>query len=435
MIKAILLVSFALLLVASPAAGEDKPAAAAPYAGTFSTDRFKLELKSTDGRNYVGTIVMGDNKFPLTGRAQRDSLTGSFESQGARFDFSARQTAEGLTFRTGSSEYTLKRQTANPVDAIQSATPAPATPAGAGPAVGGGLGGLAGATGIGPVTDSPKPTGAGDVKPTDVGGKDALAYRVQQINGGTIAVFDGWKVAPLNLGANIIAASTFPEGRQGDYILSAAIATPSKQDLENFFTVGPQLTRQLLAQLSPTFRASGQPRKTKVGGDEALIEEYEGQINGKKVTARVIYVRRQDVGFAVSGIGTEAGMSEFSRSIEIVAQSITFKESALEPALVGTFFRTLYNGGGDLNVSNTRSITIYPNGTFTDSANTIVTGAVKAGQSQTDVNQLVEGAHRGRVIKRGSALTFHYDNGQTWSAPYEVYTNGMKLDGRLYERQ
>jgi hypothetical protein len=431
--KALLLFSLALVLFARPLWAEDKPAA--PYAGTFSTDRFKLELKSADGQNYVGTITMGDNRFPLTGRAQRDSLTGSFESQGNRFDFIARQTGEGLTFKTGNSDYTLKRQFANPLDANQAVANA-AKPAGAAsPTVaGGGLGGLAGATGVGPVSDSPKPTGADAAKPT-ASGKDALAYRVQQINGGTIAVFDGWKVAPLNLGANIIAASTFPEGRQSDYILSAAIATPSKQDLENFFTVGPQLTRQLLAQLSPTFRATGQGKKTKVGGDEALIEEYEGQINGKKVTARVIYVRRQDVGFAVSGIGTEAGMSEFSRSIEIVAQSITFKEAALEPALVGTFFRTLYHGGGDLNVSNTRSITIYPNGTFTDSANTLVTGAVKAGQSQTDVNGLVEGAHRGRVIKRGNNLTFHYDNGQTWSAPYEVYSNGMKLDGQLYERQ
>jgi hypothetical protein len=411
--KAILFVGVAVLLLAGTVAGEEKPAA--PYAGTFSTDRFKLELKSTDGQNYVGTIAMGDNKFPLTGRAQRDSLTGSFESQGARFEFTARASGEGLTFTTGNAEYNLKRQTANPVEGNQA------------------VGGLAGAAGgVGPVTGSAKPA---DAQANAAGTKDALAYRVQQIPGGTIAVFDGWKVAPLNLGANIIAASTFPEGRQSDYILSAAIGTPSKQDLENFFTVGPQLTRQLLAQLSPTFRASGQPKKTKVGGDEALIEEYEGQMNGKKVAARVIYVRRQDVGFAVSGIGTEAGMSEFSRSIEIVAQSITFKESALEPALVGTFLRSLSSGGGDLNVSNTRSITIYPNGTFTDSANTVVTGAVKAGQTQTDVNGLVEGAHRGRVIKRGGTLTFHYDNGQTWSAPYEVYSNGMKLDGKLYERQ
>jgi hypothetical protein len=428
--KALLFISLAPVLFARPLWAEDKPAA--PYAGTFSTDRFKLELKSADGQIYVGTITMGDNKFPLTGRAQRDSLTGSFESQGSRFDFIAGQTSEGLTFKTGDSDYTLKRQTANPLDANQANTNA-AKPVGASNTTGG-LGGLAGATGVGPVTDSPKPIAADAAKPA-AGVKDALAYRVQQINGGTIAVFDGWKVAPLNLGANIIAASTFPEGRQSDFILSAAIATPSKQDLDNFFTVGPQLTRQLLAQLSPTFHASGLAKKSKVGGDEALIEEYEGQMNGKKVTARVIYVRRQDVGFAVSGIGTEAGMSEFSRSIEIVAQSITFKESALEPALVGTFFRTLSSGGGDLNVSNTRSITIYPNGTFTDSANTVVTGAVKAGQSQTDVNQLVEGAHRGRVIKRGNTLTFHYDNGQTWSAPYEVYSNGMKLDGRLYERQ
>jgi hypothetical protein len=38
-------------------------------------------------------------------------------------------------------------------------------------------------------------------------------------------------------------------------------------------------------------------------------------------------------------------------------------------------------------------------------------------------------------VKRGNVLTFHYDNGQTWSAAYALEGGALKLDGTIYLRQ
>ena len=107
------------------------------------------------------------------------------------------------------------------------------------------------------------------------------------------------------------------------------------------------ITSVELAQFfGPVFKSSGDSQKTLCGGDEAMVESYEGSANGQKLTCRVLYVKRKDVAIAVMGIGSAAGFKDFGRAIEIVAQSITFKESALEPGLVGTWTLENYSSAG-----------------------------------------------------------------------------------------
>jgi hypothetical protein len=267
---------------------------------------------------------------------------------------------------------------------------------------------------------------------------DPLAYRLLELPGGSVAKFDSWVYMPIQAAAGIMWCDAFPQGRQKDFVLRTCIGTPSQQDMANLFTVGPQLTQQVLAQFfGPVFQRSGEPKKTRCGGDEAMIEDYAGSVNGQTVTCRVMYVKRKDVAVAVLGIGNDAGFNEFGRAIEIVAQSITLKESAIEPGLVGTWTAENYasaggGGGGGatgvtVNVSQQRSITLYPNGTFSDTAT--------SGFSGDNFTGLAEGGHRGTVVKRGNVLTFHYDNGNTWSPAYELYSNGLKIDGVVYLKQ
>jgi hypothetical protein len=263
--------------------------------------------------------------------------------------------------------------------------------------------------------------------------RDPLAYKVQELPGGSIATFDGWRIVPVMADGTTFAFDTCPQGREREFVLRVVIATPNAQDLANVFTLGPQLTQQFLAQLSPNFRRSGEMQKTTVGGDEARVEQYQGNLMGNAVTAKVMYVRRNDVAFAVMGIGTEAGFRDFGRAIEITAQSITFKESAIEPHLIGTWMMETSSRAEGIRASDTlivassRSITIYPNSTFTDSAHT--------GASGNGMTGMADGGSRGRVVKRGNVLTFHYDDGKTWSAAYSVEGGGLKLDGNIYLRQ
>lgn len=114
------------------------------------------------------------------------------------------------------------------------------------------------------------------------------------------------------------------------------------------------------------------------------------------------------------------------------------KNSAVDASLVGTWVKENYVSTGShtsaaptFNVSQSRSITVFPNGAFTDTATTGFTGDNVSG----DMNNLAQGAHRGTVVKRGNVLTFRYDNGQTWSSVYEAYSNGLKLSGDIYVKQ
>ena len=282
--------------------------------------------------------------------------------------------------------------------------------------------------------------GPAEPEPQPAAGQPAgrsLKYRIEQLPGGTIAAFDGWQTVPVMADGNMFVIDMCPAGRQREFVLRVCIATPNARDLENLFTVGPQLTQQFLAQLSPSFRRMGELERATCGGDEARVEQYRGNLMGGDVTARVMYVRRDaDVALAVCGIGTDAGMRQYGASIEIMAQSITFKQGPLEPQLAGSWVCEtssradsggIGRGADVINVNCTRTIAIYPNGTFTDSAGTTVVGA--------EVTGLAEGGHRGRLVKRGSVLTFHYDNGQTWSAAYALEGGALKLDGRIYLRQ
>jgi hypothetical protein len=286
---------------------------------------------------------------------------------------------------------------------------------------------------------APVPDGGADKKPgaqteRSAAPKDPLAYRTFQWPGGSIAQFDNWKYGPISSVANTVWCDGWPEGRQQDFTLRTAIGTPSVQDMANFFTQGPQLVQSVLQQyFGPVFQRAGEPKKTTCGGDEAMLEVYQAEIRDAKWLCRVLYVKRKDIAIAVLGIGKEEAFKEFGRSIEIVAQSISLKESAVDAALVGTWVLENFSSAGSrvngdvLNVAQARSITIFPNGTFTDTASSSF--------SSPDMTGLEQGGHRGTVVKRGNVLTFRYDNGSTWSPAYEVFSNGLKLNGAIYVKQ
>lgn len=362
------------------------PVAAGTYDGVWDGDGLRVDLRSAGGKAYEGTITKAGQTFPAKAADDGRALAGSFAAGATAFDFTMSPAADGMTLRSGRTTYKLKR-----------------------------------VEGVAPAT-----------RPAD---KDPLAYRVLQFPGGTIAQFDNWDYGKPGAANNVIWCDGAPRGRATDFVLRAAIGTPNAQDQANLFVAGPQLIEQLLVQLAgPAFQKAGQPTKTTCGGDEAMIQEYHATIQQKRVICRAMFVKRQDVAVAVIGLGTEQGFKEFGRAIEIVAQSITLKEAAIEPGLVGTWvlehavrLDPAKVGEQPFNLSQSRSITIYPNGTFADTANT--------GFSGQDVVGLAKGGSRGKIVKRGPTLTFQYDDGTTWMAGYELYSNGLKLDGKIYLKQ
>jgi hypothetical protein len=266
--------------------------------------------------------------------------------------------------------------------------------------------------------------------------KDPLAYKVHEWPGGTYATFDGWPVGELPNGLGGRLYATCPPGRERDFNLLLLVVTPEAPVLARVFEVGPQL----VAQQFPQLRRDGGQAECTFGGDVARVEQYRGQWEGKEVRAQAIYVRKKDVALLVFGVGTEAGFKEFGRAPEIVAQSISFKESPLEPQIVGTWTfsagqRRELSSGNRVSAASDVTVTIYPNGSFTKYSSGSVTGAATAGDSAGSADWLREGRGRGRLVKRGDVLTFHYDDGKTWSGAYRLEgNNGLRLGTALYAR-
>jgi hypothetical protein len=268
-----------------------------------------------------------------------------------------------------------------------------------------------------------------DKPPEEKPKKDPLAYRIHEFEGGSVAKFDDWVVAAVPSGSNsMVVFDTAPKGREKDFAVRIVVATPEAGVMEKLFEVGPQLVQQYL----PGFERDGEPQKTKFGGDEAMIETYKGDnLEGRKTIVRCVYIKKKDIAVAVFGIGSEGGHKDFGRAVEIVSQSITFKEGVIEKELTGSWHTGTYNssGSGDTrsSVSTNRSITIYPNGTFTEIFMT-----------STDVpsgGAITEGNRRGRIVKRGKNLTFHFDDGSVINAAYELKGGALMLNGTAYFRQ
>jgi hypothetical protein len=264
--------------------------------------------------------------------------------------------------------------------------------------------------------------------------KDPLAYRIHQLPAGTVATFDGWKINPLPADANWAMMETHPEGKENDFQLIVAAGTPEAQVQANLFEEGARYLRQLI----PAMRPSGEARSTSFGGDEARVQDYVLEAQGKKINVQSVIIKKKDVAVALLAFGTEAGWKEYGRSVMITAQSITIKESPPDPALVGTWVldNSYSSGTGTSNAfsySSSRSVTIYPNGTFTESSFS------SAGLNNTagSTSAYLEGGDRGRVVKRGNVLTFQYDNGKVWSPKYSLDGGGkaLVLNGKAWFRQ
>ena len=279
-----------------------------------------------------------------------------------------------------------------------------------------------------PVPRGATPAAAGPEKegkvPTE---KDPLAYKIHTFNGGTIATFDGWVFAPPKQEGNYLLLVTQPQGKEDDFQMIIIVGTPTEAELNQLFELAPTQ----LMQLFPTWQAANDGKLVTFGGDAAKIETFRaGEWKGRTMTATAIYVKRKDIAVAVVGIGSPEGYKSYGRALEITAQSITFKESALEPELCGTWHMSKYYSSGTgstfFSHSSATSMTIYPNGTFTKRSSSSTSGS--------GVGATTDGGERGAVTKRGAMLTFRNDKGEVWNMDYKLEAGALLLNKTLWTR-
>ena len=80
-----------------------------PFIGTFIGDTFTLELQGEAGE-YHGNLHFQEQVFPVAARLDGEMLTGTFESAGTPFAFTAALQEGALTFETGGATYVLEKQ-------------------------------------------------------------------------------------------------------------------------------------------------------------------------------------------------------------------------------------------------------------------------------------------------------------------------------------
>ncbi len=87
----------------SPAARAVPSPSNDPYSGRYETlsdgVRYGLELTTSDGQRYAGTVVVDGARYPLTGTVQDRELRGRFnDPDGSSYDYRAIASPGGLTF-------------------------------------------------------------------------------------------------------------------------------------------------------------------------------------------------------------------------------------------------------------------------------------------------------------------------------------------------
>ena len=93
----------------------DRPAS--PFVGTFTSEPLTLTLEGNGG-SYQGRLLFGQDTFPVTAQDAEGALTGTFESGGKTFNFTASFTGDPddntLTFVTEGTSYVLQKEALDP---------------------------------------------------------------------------------------------------------------------------------------------------------------------------------------------------------------------------------------------------------------------------------------------------------------------------------
>ncbi|TAG26702.1 MAG: hypothetical protein EAZ36_07450 [Verrucomicrobia bacterium] len=212
--------------------------------------------------------------------------------------------------------------------------------------------------------------------------KDPLAYKIHALAAGSIALFDGWQIAPIPSN-DAEAFRTFPAGKENEFQMIVALATPGSTGMANLYQDGPAFVRGLV----PVARRVGEPRDVTFGGDPARLEDYTADVQGKKLEVRLVMVKKKDVAVVVLGIGVAEAFAVYGRAVEIMAQGVTFNEAPADAALTGTWSRTHSYVSGAFSFTSQRSITFYANGSFSEATFAGGGGETSSGGNTSGVSQ------------------------------------------------
>ena len=309
--------------------------AAPRYAGTYSGDggNMVVELQESGGQ-YTGAIKKGDQSFPLAGALKGETLAGSFEAGGSKFDFSASLEGKVLTLKTGSATYVLEKNGApnpldNPLDKPTdkpSDKPKPASPLGAGE------------------TPKPDPLSRGKI--------------YKHATGGTFGYPADWIVKETDAGVQLIPpdAAKNAQGPTEAYMIVAMAADGVQRGDD------PRIAQALeayIGQQMPFLQRVGKVESIAAGDQPGCTMAWEGAspLTREPIAARVYAVVLQKQAVFLVGIGEKKLVAGREAVMKDVFRTMAWGRGQVAKELVGDWYYFSYSGSTAAGVgTNSREV-------------------------------------------------------------------------------
>lgn len=376
-----------------------------------------MSLKlTTSSHGYVGEIQHGEGRYPLTARRDGEALSGSFESQGHSYEFTAALQDDSLHLTTDKATHDLTRgkPPANPL----------------------GLDNQAASVEHQVTEEKPEPA----AKPTATSWttfRHPAGFRVDHPT--------NWQAHETNEGLILVPSdqATSPQGPREVFLLGA-LPLDSGVRLDN--PAGLRVLDQSIRSAFPRLEAASKHDTLDLGGHEVVVITWEGTSPaGKPIRGRMFL--RQVKDWAVSLlVVAEADLLEPREPVvrQIIAR-IGFQEAPRDTALVGQWRHTDTYMSGEFSMITERYLLLRADGACFEGSRMIGGMSHSDGSgSSTGSSHLDSGEsgwdYRGRWSNTGSRLTMTWENAnaETWNYYVEGASLLLKPPGggknKLYKR-
>ena len=394
--------SLFLALLSSP-----RPAAAAPFSGTFINSEGDRVVLRQGGNRVSGVIHSGGQRGTVSGTVQGKSLRGRSVLGGGSITFTARVTAAGIrvTLQDGNVELYRRAGAAAPGEARRS-PPARGAP-------------------VAPPTSNAEAAGPA---PGRHGAVSRGRVHKQPYEGWSFRIPRGWKSA--RKGDTVLLGGM----REAGLIMVQAKATTS-------VAVMQQGLGQVLARLG-VFPATPRLRRVRLVSGPAVYAEARGRTrDGKAIRVRAVGVMCKRGTVAVIGLTTTDGnkFAVLRRRIDGIARSLKFFKPRVSPArrlLAGEWYSfsrawSATGGGG-----SEATLSLCPDGRYFSSWDASYSGhAGKSGAWGQAAQSGGAGRWRAMGGRQKGTVVVTRGNGSTVQIRYSVQSNSVVyFDGRKYAR-
>lgn len=397
----------------TPVTEEPKPsrgdAASSSYAGTFKGADLTITLRPGTGKGeYTGSIQMGGKSIPVKAKAVPQGLEGSFESEGASFEFRAKRDGQTLLLNSDGTTHMLLEQGG-------SAATRPANPLAARPKPA-------------PVNPLAKATTARETADTPSAPATAIpaGWKTYKHPMGPMMRYPaGWQLNESTDGIQLVPpdAAQGPQGPREVFILQA-MGADGLTSAEDPRVV--QTADQRMGQMLPTLKRTAAPVKLRSGTEPGILMVWEG-INpqtSKPVQARLYGAIHKNFAITLVAIGEKNLLLSRDKTLRDILNGFGASDAERDTRLVGTWQGGVVDNGRIIKGAGGRVQTT----TASDSSTRVVLNpdgtAQRINHSRTIVNA------PGVSLDSGDEIT--KTNG-TWSAGngklFIAWQDGAQMSG------